>query len=68
MLTEVRAELLRAYYRPVPANVLNAPSVSAMLRELNDPYTDYLDATQFRLLSRETHAPHALKRGVIVRQ
>jgi carboxyl-terminal processing protease len=42
----------------VPANVLNAPSVSAMLRALNDPYTDYLDATQFRLLSRETHSSY----------
>jgi carboxyl-terminal processing protease len=58
VLTEVRAELLHAYYRPVPSNVLNAPSVSAMLAALNDPYTDYLDATQFRLLSRETHSSY----------
>ena len=49
---------MHAYYRPVPANVLNAPSVSAMLSALNDPYTDYLDATQFRLLSRETHSSY----------
>jgi carboxyl-terminal processing protease len=54
----VRQELLHAYYRPVPANVLNAPSVSAMLGALNDPYTDYLDATQFSLLSRETHSSY----------
>ncbi len=58
MLTEVRQELLHAYYRPVPSNVLNAPSVSAMLGALHDPYTDYLDATQFRLLSRETHSSY----------
>jgi carboxyl-terminal processing protease len=50
--------LLRAYYRPVPANVLNAPSVSAMLGALHDPYTNYLDATQFRLLSRETRSSY----------
>ena len=58
VLVAVRAELLRAYYRPVPANVLNAPSISSMLRGLHDPYTDYLDATQFRLLSRETHSTY----------
>jgi carboxyl-terminal processing protease len=58
VLTEVRQELMDAYYRPVPANVLNAPSVSAMLRALHDPYTDYLDATQFSLLSRETHSTY----------
>ena len=58
MLTAVRQELLHAYYRPVPANVLNAPSVSAMLSALHDPYTDYLDATRFRLLSRETHSSY----------
>jgi carboxyl-terminal processing protease len=58
VLTEVRAELLHAYYRPVPSNVLNAPSVSAILRGLHDPYTDYLDPTQFRLLSRETHSSY----------
>jgi carboxyl-terminal processing protease len=54
----VRAELLHAYYRPVPSNVLNAPSVSAILAALNDPYTDYLDATQFKLLSRDTHSSY----------
>lgn len=58
MLTAVRQELLHAYYRPVPANVLNAPSVAAMLGALHDPYTDYLDATQFSLLSRETHSSY----------
>ena len=58
VLTAVRQELLHAYYRPVPANVLNAPSVSAMLSALHDPYTDYLDATRFRLLSRETHSSY----------
>ena len=56
VLIAVRTELLHAYYRPIPANVLNAPSVSSMLGALHDPYTDYLDATQFRLLSRETHS------------
>ena len=58
VLASVRAELLQSYYRPVPANVLRQPSVSAMLRALNDPYTEYLDPTQFRLLRRETRSSY----------
>ena len=39
LLDKVRTELLHGYYRPVPANVLRQPSVSAMLGALQDPYT-----------------------------
>jgi carboxyl-terminal processing protease len=59
ILTEVRQDLLQSYYRAVPANVLNAPSISAMLAQLDDPYTDYLDPTQFRLLRRETSSTYS---------
>ncbi|MHB8644077.1 MAG: S41 family peptidase [Gaiellaceae bacterium] len=59
ILTEVRQDLLQSYYRAVPANVLNAPSISAMLALLHDPYTDYLDPTQFRLLRRETSSTYS---------
>ena len=59
VLTEVRQDLLRGYYRPLPANALNAPNVPAMLAALHDPYTDYLTPTQFRLLSRETSSSYS---------
>jgi carboxyl-terminal processing protease len=58
VLASVRQTLLQSYYRPVPANVLQQPSVSAMLHALNDPYTEYLDPTTFRLLSRDTRSSY----------
>ncbi len=58
MLNQVRQELLRSYYRPLPANALNAPSVPAILNALHDPYTEYLDPTEFRLLTHETHSSY----------
>jgi carboxyl-terminal processing protease len=58
ILAQVRAALRSSYYRPVPANVLRQPSVSALLRALDDPYTEYLDPTQFRLLRRETRSSY----------
>jgi carboxyl-terminal processing protease len=58
VLAEVRATLLQSYYRPVPANVLQQPSISAIISALNDPYTEYLDPTQFKLLRRETRSSY----------
>ena len=58
ILAQVRATLVESYYRPVPANVLGQPSVSAMLSALNDPYTEYLSPTQFRLLRRDTRSSY----------
>jgi carboxyl-terminal processing protease len=58
VLAQVRATLRTSYYRPVPANVLAQPNVPALLRALNDPYTEYLDPTQFRLLRRETRSSY----------
>ena len=58
LLTEVRQDLLDSYYRPLPANALNVPSIPGILKALHDPYTEYLDPTQFRLLSRETHSSY----------
>jgi len=58
LLEHVRTELMRSYYRPVPANVLREPSVSAMLSALHDPYTEYLDGTKLRLLQRETRSTY----------
>jgi carboxyl-terminal processing protease len=58
ILAQVRATLMQSYYRPVPANVLRQPSISAMLSALNDPYTEYLSPTQFRLLRRDTRSSY----------
>lgn len=58
VLQQVRSELRQSYYRPVPDNVLRRGSVSAMLAALHDPYTQYLDPTQFRLLRRETRSSY----------
>jgi carboxyl-terminal processing protease len=58
ILAQVRTTLMQSYYRPVPANVLRQPSISAMLSALNDPYTEYLSPTQFRLLRRDTRSSY----------
>jgi len=58
VLAQVRATLLTSYYRPVPANVLQQPNVPALLRALHDPYTEYLDPTQFTLLRRDTRSSY----------
>ena len=58
LLAHVRTELMHSYYRPVPANVLRQPSVSAMLAALHDPYTEYLNGTKLRLLERETRSTY----------
>lgn len=59
LLDKVRTELMHGYYRPVPANVLRQPSISAMLGALQDPYTEYLDHTRLRLLERETRSSYS---------
>jgi carboxyl-terminal processing protease len=58
ILTEVRQDLLRDYYRPLPANALSAPNVAGIISALHDPYTNYLTPTQFRLLNRETSSSY----------
>jgi carboxyl-terminal processing protease len=53
-LNQVRQELASAYYRPVPERVLYEPTISAILRELDDPYTDYLTPTEYAALRNRT--------------
>lgn len=48
----VRSELASRYYRSVPERVLRLGSVGSMLAALGDPYTEYLDGPQYRLLQR----------------
>ena len=53
-INEVRQELESAYYRPVPEQVLYEPTISGILRELGDPYTDYLTPAEYAALRNRT--------------
>jgi carboxyl-terminal processing protease len=53
-LNQVRQELDSAYYRPVPERVLYEPTIRAILRELGDPYTDYLTPAEYAALRNRT--------------
>jgi carboxyl-terminal processing protease len=53
-LNQVRQELESAYYRPVPERVLYEPTIRAILRELGDPYTDYLTPAEYAALRNRT--------------
>jgi carboxyl-terminal processing protease len=54
VVAEVRQELAAHYYRPVPPRILHMTNVREMLDALGDPYTEFLDPAEFRLLRRET--------------
>jgi carboxyl-terminal processing protease len=49
-LALVRAELLARYVRPIDARELAAPTISGLLRGLDDRYTVYLGPDQYRTL------------------
>lgn len=51
-LQQVRAQLAARYYRPIPAKVMQQPTVSATLSLLNDRWTTYLSPAAFRLARR----------------
>jgi carboxyl-terminal processing protease len=53
-LNQVRQELASAYYRPVPERVLYESTISGILRELGDPYTDYLTPAEYGALRNRT--------------
>ena len=53
-INQVRQELASAYYRPVPERVLDEPTVRGILRELGDPYTDYLTPAEYDSLRNRT--------------
>ena len=54
VVAQVREELAAHYYRQVPPRILHMTSVHEMIDALGDPYTEYLDPSEFRLLRRET--------------
>ena len=53
-IEEVRETLASSYYRPVSREVLNEPSIPALIRELGDPNTDYLTAAEYDALKNRT--------------
>jgi carboxyl-terminal processing protease len=53
-INQVRQELASAYYRPVPERVLDEPTIKGILRELGDPYTDYLTPPEYDSLRNRT--------------
>ena len=71
---QVRQELVNAYYRPVPETVLSEPSIPEILRELDDPYTEYLSPAEFGTLKTRTARSYSgvgltvapSKRGLLV--
>ena len=73
-LHQVRQELVSAYYRPVPDSVLSESSIREILRELDDPYTDYLSPAEYATLKSRTARSYSgvgltvapSKRGLLV--
>jgi carboxyl-terminal processing protease len=53
-ISQVRQELASAYYRPVSEDVLYQPTIRGILRELGDPYTDYLAPAEYAALRNRT--------------
>ena len=53
-IKQVRQELASAYYREVPESVLLEPSINEILRELEDPYTEYLTPSEYTALKTRT--------------
>ena len=54
IVAQVRAQLAARYYRQVPERILRMHDVREMLAALDDPYTEFLDPAEYRLLQRET--------------
>jgi carboxyl-terminal processing protease len=73
-INQVRQELVNAYYRSVPESVLYEPSIGGILRELDDPYTDYLTPAEYAALRTRTARSYSgvgltvspSKRGLLV--
>jgi carboxyl-terminal processing protease len=59
VVAQVRAQLAAHYYRPVPPRILHMEDVGEMLDALDDPYTEFLDPAEFRLLRRETSGSYS---------
>ena len=54
LIDEVRLELATAYYREIPAAVLERKRIDHVLAGLDDPYTDYLTPHEYGALRNRT--------------
>jgi carboxyl-terminal processing protease len=54
LIDEVRAELTAAYYRWIPPEVLERPTVNGILAGLEDPHTDILTSAEYKSLREDT--------------
>ena len=54
LVDEVRVELAGAYYRTVPASILERDSIDAILAGLDDPHTSYLSRDEYAALRART--------------
>jgi len=54
VVDEVRGELVSAYYRTVPSDVLAQHDVDDIIEGLEDPYTDYLTSHEYSDLQSRT--------------
>jgi carboxyl-terminal processing protease len=53
-IDEVRRELSNAYYRSIDPEILYQPTIADILEGLEDPYTDYLTASEYEALQNRT--------------
>jgi len=51
-VAQVRAQLVSLYYRNLPKQVLQKPTVAALLSALHDRYTTYLSPSEYRAARR----------------
>ena len=54
LITEIQDHLKSGYYIPVNSGTLDRASIDGMLASLHDPYTYYLDPSEFALMQQET--------------
>jgi carboxyl-terminal processing protease len=59
LIDEVRADLVRSYYRWIDPAVLRAPTIDRMLEGLDDPHTEYLTPAEFRVLTERTEGSYS---------
>jgi len=59
LIDQVRKALADGYYRSVPQSVLGLHSVGEMISALRDPYTEYLGASEYKLLEHETASSYS---------
>jgi carboxyl-terminal processing protease len=59
LIDEVRADLVRSYYRWIDPAVLREPTIDLMLEGLDDPHTEYLTPAEFRVLTERTEGSYS---------